>query len=205
ARGRVLVVGEGELRADPPVVGQVQVDAVVLALGVTIGGVFVLRAADKAAKGMEGRQTRRGPRSGDAVAAAFRTPLHLPGALMSTVLWTSLSLLAGLVMLGVLIFAQSDMTASKAIAYSSMAVIGLLCLAPGSGAPRRQLARIWGALLPRAEAALAGALVLGIFAGVLAGLSQRQPPDTTPLDGMGQSLEGLRADVRDLVSNIPGL
>ncbi|WP_301175891.1 serine/threonine-protein kinase [Actinomadura geliboluensis] len=179
--------------------------APLLALGVTIGGVFVLRAADKAAKGMEGRQTRRGPRSGDAVAAAFRTPLHLPGALMSTVLWTSLSLLAGLVMLGVLIFAQSDMTASKAIAYSSMAVIGLLCLAPGSGAPRRQLARIWGALLPRAEAALAGALVLGIFAGVLAGLSQRQPPDTTPLDGMGQSLEGLRADVRDLVSNIPGL
>lgn len=179
--------------------------APLLALGVTVAGVFVLRAGDKAAKGMEGRQTRRGPRSGDAVAAAFRTPLHLPGALMSTVLWTSLSLIAGLIMLGVLIFAQSDMTASKAIAYSSMAVIGLLCLAPGSGAPRRQLARIWGALLPRAEAALAGALVLGIFAGVLVGLSQRQPPDTTPLDGMSQSLEGLRADVRDLVSNIPGM
>ncbi|NKZ07777.1 serine/threonine-protein kinase [Actinomadura latina] len=179
--------------------------APLLALGVTIAGVFVLRAADKAAKGMEGRQTRRGPRTGDAVAAAFRTPLHLPGALMSTVLWTSLSLIAGLIMLGVLIFAQSGMTASKAIAYSSMAVIGLLCLAPGSGAPRRQLARIWGAILPRAEAALAGALILGIFAGVLAGLSQRQPPDTTPLDGMSQSLEGLRADVHDLVTNIPGM
>jgi fructose-specific phosphotransferase system IIC component len=97
------------------------------------------------------------------------------------------------------------MTASTAIAYSSMAVIGLLCLAPGSGAPRRQLARIWGALLPRAEAALAGALILGIFAGVLVALSQRQPPDTTPLDGMSQSLEGLRADVRELVSGIPGM
>ncbi|CNG34649.1 serine/threonine protein kinase [Mycobacterium tuberculosis] len=179
--------------------------APLLALGVTIAGVLVLRAADKAAKGMEGRQTRRGPRSGDAVAAAFRAPLHLPGALMSTVLWTSLSLIAGLIMLGALIFAQSDMTASTAIAYSSMAVIGLLCLAPGSGAPRRQLARIWGALLPRAEAALAGALILGVFAGVLVALSQRQPPDTTPLDGMSQSLEGLRADVRDLISNIPGM
>ncbi|MFA1549578.1 serine/threonine-protein kinase [Actinomadura chokoriensis] len=179
--------------------------APLLALGVTVAGVFVLRAGDKAAKGMEGRQTRRGPRSGDAVAAAFRTPLHLPGALMSTVMWTSLSLFAGLVLLGVLIFARSDMTASKAIAYSSMAVIGLLCLAPGSGAPRRQLARIWGALLPRAEAALAGALILGVFAGVLVALSQRQPPDTTPLDGMSQSLEGLRADVRELVSGIPGM
>jgi hypothetical protein len=179
--------------------------APLLALGVTVAGVFVLRAADKAAKGMEGRQTRRGPRSGDALGAAVRTPLHLPGALMSTVLWTSLSLIAGLILLGVLIFAQSEMTASTAIAYSSMAVIGLLCLAPGSGAPRRQLARIWGALLPRAEAALAGALVLGIFAGVLVALSQRQPPDTTPLDGMSQDLEGLRADVRDLMSSIPGM
>jgi hypothetical protein len=84
-------------------------------------------------------------------------------------------------------------------------VIGLLCLAPGSGAPRRQLARIWGALLPRAEAALAGALILGIFAGVLVSLSQRQPPDTTPLDGMSQSLEGLRADVRDLLSRFLGM
>ncbi|GAA0575873.1 serine/threonine-protein kinase [Actinomadura livida] len=176
-----------------------------LALLVTIGGVLVLRMADKAAQGMEGRQTRRGPRSGDAVAAAFRTPLHLPGALMSTVLWTSLSLTAGVILLGVLVFANSGMTASKAIAYSAMAVIVLLCLAPGSGPPRRQLARIWGALLPRAEAALAAALILGIFAGVLVVLSQEQPPDTTPLDGMSQDLESLRADVRDLVSGIPGL
>ncbi|XRQ03930.1 protein kinase domain-containing protein [Actinomadura welshii] len=176
-----------------------------LALFVTIGGVLVLRMGDKAAKGMEGRQTRRGPRSGDAVAAVFRAPLHLPGALMSTVLWTSLSLLAGMILLGVLVFANSGMTASKAIAYSAMAVIGLLCLAPGSGAPRRQLARIWGALLPRAEAALAGALILGIFAAVLAVQSQEQPPDTTPLDGMSQDLESLRSDVRELVSGIPGL
>ena len=179
--------------------------APLLAVGATVVGVFVLRMADKAAKGMEGRQTRRGPRTGDAVAAAFRTPLHLPGALMSTALWTSLSFLAGLIMLVVLIIAKSDMTASNAIAYSAMAVIGLLCLAPGSGAPRRQLARIWGAVMPRQQAALAGALILGIFAVVLVVLSQTQPPDTTPLDGMSQDLEGVRADVRDLLSGLPGM
>jgi hypothetical protein len=170
---------------------------------VTIVGVLVLRSADKAAQGMEGKRTRRGPRSGDAVAAAFRTPLHLPGAVMVTALLSALSLFAGLVLLGVLIFAKSDMTASRAIAYSAMAVIGLLCLAPGSGAPRRQLARIWGALLPRTEAALAAALILGIFAAVLVGLSQKQPPDTTPLDGMSQNLESLRSDVHDLVTGFP--
>jgi hypothetical protein len=154
---------------------------------------------------MEGRQTRRGPRSGDAVAAAFRTPLHLPGALMSTLLWTSLSCAAGLIMLGVLIFARSEMTASTAIAYSAMAVIGLLCLAPGSGAPRRQLARIWGAVLPRAEAALAGALILGVLATVLVVVAQNQAPDTAPLDGMSQDLEGLRSDVHDFLADLPGI
>ncbi|GAA0244956.1 hypothetical protein GCM10009527_047070 [Actinomadura nitritigenes] len=177
--------------------------APLLAVGVTIVGVLVLRSADKAAQGMEGKRTRRGPRSGDALAAAFRTPLHLPGAVMVTALLAALSVFAGLVLLGVLIFTKSDMTASRAIAYSAMAVIGLLCLAPGSGAPRRQLARIWGALLPRTEAALAAALILGIFAAVLVGLSQKQPPDTTPLDGMSQNLESLRSDVRDLVTGLP--
>ncbi|MFC4050808.1 serine/threonine-protein kinase [Actinomadura syzygii] len=179
--------------------------APLFAVGVTVAGVLVLRMADKAAKGMEGRQTRRGPRSGDAVAAAFRTPLHLPGALMSTLLWTSLSFAAGLIMLGVLIFARSEMTASTAIAYSAMAVIGLLCLAPGSGAPRRQLARIWGAVFPRAEVALAGALILGVLATVLVVVAQNQAPDTAPLDGMSQDLEGLRSDVHDFVSDIPGI
>ncbi|WP_084265500.1 serine/threonine-protein kinase [Actinomadura macra] len=179
--------------------------APLFALGVTVAGVLVLRMADKAAKGMEDKRTRRGPRSGDAVAAAFKTPLHLPGAVLMTGLLAGISLGAGLILLGVLIFAKPDMTASRAIAYSTMAVIGLLCLAPGSGAPRRQMARTWGALLPRTEVALAAVLILGIFAAVLAGLSQKQPPDTTPLDGMSQDLEGLRGDVRDLVDWLPGI
>ncbi|OLT37390.1 hypothetical protein BJF79_29380 [Actinomadura sp. CNU-125] len=152
---------------------------------------------------MEGRQTRRGPRTGDAVAAAFRTPLHLPGALTMTLLLSALSLFAGVVLLAVLIFADPGMAASRAIAWSAMLVIALMSLAPGSGASRRQLARVWGALMPRAEAALIGALIIGIFAAVLVGLSRQQPPDTTPLDGMSQNLESLRSDVHDLVSGVP--
>ncbi|MEV4255648.1 protein kinase [Spirillospora sp. NPDC049652] len=180
--------------------------APLLAVAVTVAGVLVLRAGDKAARGMEGRRTRRGPRSGDAVGAAFRTPLHLPGAVMSTALLAGLSVLAGGVLLGVLMFAYPSMTASRAVAYSAMLVIGLLTLAPGSGAPRRQLARVWGALLPRAEAALAGVLVLGIFTAVLAVLSNRQPPDTTPVDGMSRSLDNVRGRVEDILNgHIPFL
>jgi serine/threonine protein kinase len=171
----------------------------VIAVIATVIGVAVLRVGDRAAKGMEGKRTRRGPRSGDAVAAAVKSPLHLPGALTVTAMLAALAILAGVVLLGVLMFADPDMRASRAIAYSAMAVIVLLCLAPGSGAPRRQLARFWGAILPSNGAALAGALILGIFAAVLIGLSQQQPPDTTPLDGMGQSLEDLRAEIRDFM------
>ncbi|MFC9972194.1 serine/threonine-protein kinase [Spirillospora sp. NPDC127200] len=179
--------------------------APVLAVGVTVAGVLLLRMGDKAAKGMESKRTRRGPRSGDAVAAAFKTPLHLPGALMVTALLAGLCAVAAAVMLGVFMFAAPGLTASKAIAYTAMMVVVLLCLAPGSGAPRRQMARLWGAVLPRAEAAMAGALILAVFAAVLVVLSQRQPPNTTPLTGMSQSLEDLRTDVRDLVSRVPFL
>jgi serine/threonine protein kinase len=178
--------------------------APLLAVAVTGIGVLILRAGDKAAKGMEGKRTRRGPRSGDAVAATLKSPLHLPGAIVVTALLGGLAAFAGLLVLGGLMFAYPDMTASRAISYGSMVVIVLLCLAPGSGAPRRQMARLWGAMLPRAEVALGGALILGIFAGVLVALSQKQPPDTTPLNGMSQSLESLRSDVRDLVDRLPG-
>ncbi|MFC0037393.1 serine/threonine-protein kinase [Actinomadura rayongensis] len=171
----------------------------VLAVLVTMTGVLVLRAADKAAKGMEDRRTRRGPRTGDAVGAAIRSPLHLPGAVLTTALLSGLSLFAGLVLLVVLMFVKPDMGASTATAYAAMLVILLLSLAPGSGAPRRQLARVWGALLPRSEVALGGTVVLGVFAAVLVVLSQGRPPDTTPVDGMSQSLDDLRGNVRDLV------
>ncbi|WP_227023135.1 serine/threonine-protein kinase [Actinomadura rubrobrunea] len=177
--------------------------APLLAVGVTVAGVLLLRMADKAARGMEDKRTRRGPRSGDAVAAAFKTPLHLPGAVLVTGLLTSLAVFAGLILLAALMFVVPDMTASRAIAYSSMAVIVLLTLAPGSAPPRRQLARIWGAVLPRTEAALGAVLILGVFTGVLVSLSRQQPPDTTPLDGMSQSLESLRSDVDDLIAGFP--
>ncbi|WP_281400339.1 serine/threonine-protein kinase [Actinomadura kijaniata] len=174
--------------------------APLLAVGVTVVGVLVLRMGDKAARGMEGKRTRRGPRAGDAVAAAFKAPLHLPGAALVTVLIAPLTLLAGAVLLGVLMFAKPDLGAATAVSYASMVVIALLCLAPGSGAPRRQLARLWGAVLPRAEAAVAGVLILGTFATVLVVLSRQGEPDTTPLPGMSQSLEDLRADIKDLLS-----
>ncbi|SEF79531.1 Serine/threonine protein kinase [Thermomonospora echinospora] len=172
--------------------------APVLAVLVAVGGVLLLRMGDRAAKGMESRRTRRGPRSGDVMGAVVRAPLGLPGAVMVTALLSSIALFTGFVLLVVLMVAMPELSAARAVAYSVMAVIGLLCLAPGSGAPRRQLVRIWGAVVPRREAAVPVALALGLFAAVLIGLSSGGIPDTYPVEGLGVRLENLRDDIRGL-------
>ncbi|WP_433327002.1 serine/threonine-protein kinase [Spirillospora sp. CA-294931] len=174
-----------------------------LAVAVTVVGVLVLRMGDKAAKTMEGKQTRRGPRSGDALAAAVKAPLHLPGALLVTGLLAALASLAGVIVVAGLMFAKPDMQGNRAIAFACMAMIGLLCLAPGSGAPRRQMARMWGAFLPSQGAAAGAAAVVGVFAAVLVGLSQGGTPDTTPMDSVSQDLDNLRSDVRGFVADLP--
>ncbi|REE98940.1 serine/threonine-protein kinase [Thermomonospora umbrina] len=170
----------------------------VIAVLVAMGGVLLLRVGDRAARGMELRRTRRGPRSGDVVGAVVRAPLGIPGAVLVTGLLSSAALIMGLALLVALVVARPDLSASRGIAFAVMAVIGLLTLAPGSGAPRRQLARMWGAVLPRREMAMTGALVLALFAVVLIGLASGGTPDTYPIDGAGVRLENLRDDIRAL-------
>jgi hypothetical protein len=123
----------------------------------------------------------------------------VPRALLSTLVLAPLSLLAGAILLGVLMASRPEMPVAQAIAYSSLAVIALHCLGPGSRAPRRQLARVWGAVLPRREAAMLVAVCLGLFALLVFGLSSGEPPDTRPLHGLSGDLSRLRSDIRDLL------
>jgi len=170
----------------------------VLAVLVTIGGVLVLRMGDWAAKGMDDRRTRRGPRAGDVLGALVRAPLGLPGAVMVTGMLSAAALCTASVLLIALLVTMPQISAAKGIAYAVMLVIGLLCLAPGSGAPRRQLVRLWGAVAPRREIAAPLALALSLFAAVLIGLSYGGTPDTYPVEGLSARLEELRDGIRDL-------
>jgi serine/threonine protein kinase len=171
----------------------------VLALITAVGVVLLLRVGDRAARRLEDRRTVRGPRSSDVVGAVIKAPLGIPSALMVTALLTPIALGVGAVVLGVLMFAQPGLSASRGIAYAVMVMIVLLFVGPGGSAPRRQMSRLWGAALPRQEAAAPAALVLGLFAMVLVGLSSTGTPDTYPVNGMSQRLESLRQDVRDLL------
>ncbi|WP_119729150.1 serine/threonine-protein kinase [Thermomonospora amylolytica] len=170
----------------------------VMAVLVTIGGTLLLRMGDRAAKKMESRRTLRGPRSGDAVGAALRSPLALPGAAMATALLSAAALAVAFVVLLVVLVASPDLSATRSLAVAAMGVIGLLTLAPGSGAPRRQLVRIWGAVVPRREAAAPVALAVGLFAFVLIALSYGETPDTYPFQTLGLRLDDLRDDIRGI-------
>ncbi|TNY38551.1 serine/threonine-protein kinase [Thermomonospora catenispora] len=172
--------------------------APVLAVLATIGGTLLLRMGDRAAKKLESRRTLRGPRSGDAVGAALRSPLALPGALVTTALLSAAALSTVFVVLLAVLVASPDLSATRSLAVGAMAVIGLLTLAPGSGAPRRQLVRIWGAVAPRREVAAPVALAVGLFAVVLIALSYGETPDLYPFPSLGLRLDALRDEIRGI-------
>lgn len=173
----------------------------VMALLVVICGTFVLRVGDRAAQSMESKRVRKGPSGGDVVGAVLKSPFAVPRALLTTTMVAPLGLLAGLIILLALMVARADITAARAISYSSMVVIVLLCLGPGSGAPRRQLARLWGVILPRRDVAIAATLVLGLFTTLLlgSGLAPGREPTTGPLPGLAGSLTDLRNKAKDVL------
>jgi serine/threonine protein kinase len=173
----------------------------VTALAVVLIAATLLRAGDRSAKALESKRTRRGPRSGDMVGAIVKTPLALPRALLTTTLVTPVGLVAGCVVLGVLLaggFAgDTTVTSAMAITYSLMVVNALQFVGPGGTASRRQLARIWGALLPRREPAMLVVLCLGVGVAILSALAAKSSPDLTPISGVAHQLDSFRSTVRE--------
>jgi hypothetical protein len=162
----------------------------IVMLGVALAAIVVLRAADKGA---------RGP--GSVVAAFLKTPLHLPGAILKTAMWGGVWLFGGVVLVGVLMAANPGMSAGKAISFGAMAVVGLLFLAPGGGGARRQMTRVWGAVLPGVAPAMLAVLVLGLVAAWLLLSVKGYTPSLKPLTVDGsQSLTDLQNSIRSWFS-----
>jgi serine/threonine protein kinase len=171
----------------------------IVTLIVVVVALFLLRVGDRAGQSLMAKRARTGPSTGDVIGAVLKAPLGVPRALLTTLLVTPVSLMAGAILLPVLLATQVDLTTARAVAYSALAVVGLLCLGPGSRAPRRQLARVWGVFLPRREVAMVVALCLGLFALVVIGLSAGRLPDVRPLAGLTDDLDRLRSDIRQLL------
>jgi serine/threonine protein kinase len=149
---------------------------------VVLAAVLLLRAGDRAARDMESKRTRRGPRGGDVIAAMLKSPLKLPRAALTTVFVSPLGALAGAAVLFVLLVARPDLSARRYIAISVATFVLVHCLGPGSEPIRRQLARTWGVVAPRREAAIVIAVCLALVALFLITLAPTQVPDLRPFD-----------------------
>jgi serine/threonine protein kinase len=149
---------------------------------VVLAVLLVLRAGDRAARDMESKRTRRGPRGGDVIAATLKSPFKLPRALFTTVFVTPIGALAGAAVLFVLMVARPDMSVRRDIAFSVAAFILVQCLGPGSEPVRRQLMRTWGLVAPRREPAIVIAVCLTLVAAFLVTLAPTQVPDLRPFD-----------------------
>jgi serine/threonine protein kinase len=171
----------------------------IMTLIVVLVAVFLLRVGDRAGQSLSSKRSRTGPTSGDVFGAILKSPLGIPRALLTTLWVTPMGLLAGAVLLAVLMTTKPAMGAASAVAYSALTVIGLHCLGPGSRAPRRQLARLWGVLLPRREAAMAVALCLALFA-LLVFVLPGGAPDTSPFPSLSGNLDDLGIRIRALLS-----
>jgi serine/threonine protein kinase len=169
----------------------------IMTLIVVLVAVFLLRVGDRAGQSLSSKRSRTGPTPGDVAGAILKSPLGIPRALLTTLLVTPVGLLGGAVLLAVLMATGQNMAAADAVAYSALAVIGLQCLGPGSRAPRRQLARLWGVLLPRREVAMAVALCLGLF-GLLIFVLPGGAPDTSPFPSLSGDLDHLAGSIRGL-------
>jgi hypothetical protein len=168
---------------------------------IVLAVLLVLRAGDRAARDMESKRTRRGPRGGDVIAATLKSPFKLPRALLTTVFVSPIGVLAGGAVLFVLMVARPEMSVRRYIAFSVAAFILVQCLGPGSESVRRQLARTWGVVAPRREAAIVIAVCLTLVAAFLVTLAPTQVPDLRPFDfeWMTDGLKHMRNLIHDVV------
>ncbi|WP_157963637.1 serine/threonine-protein kinase [Actinocorallia populi] len=174
----------------------------VVGLCVVLVTVLVLRAGDKAARGLESRRVRRGERASDFVGTLLRSPLQLPGALMTSAMVVPISLGAGLVL--ALALVGGGRPAAQALTFGALLAVVLQIFGPGGTAPRRQTARIWGAFLPRQEAAMIAVLCLGAGVAVLLLLVLGQDPDLGALEGFARWLDDARSTVKGWIVRFGG-
>ncbi|WP_460301431.1 serine/threonine-protein kinase [Actinocorallia aurea] len=170
------------------------------ALVVAFVAATLLRAGDKAAKGTESRQVRRGERDSDLAGTLLRTPLHLPSTLIGTAVITLANLLLGMLLATALVVAGQP--GNTAVTVGVVLAVLLQFWGMGGTGTRRQLARIWAGVLPRREPALIAVLCVGAAVAVLALMVYDNPPDPGAFASFATWLEDTWHTVKGWVGDI---
>jgi serine/threonine protein kinase len=172
-----------------------------IALIVVLLVLLVLRTADRGAQDLTSKRTRRGPRSGDLAGVIVKSPFSAVRAALGMLLVSPLAIIAAVVVLLIGLAAKTGLTIPRAVALATAAFVIVQCLGPGSTPARRQLARFWGAVLPRRAQALVALAVIGFVVFLLVSFALGQTPDLRPFDSpsLTSSLRSLRSGLHNLL------
>ncbi|GAA4610535.1 hypothetical protein GCM10023195_43560 [Actinoallomurus liliacearum] len=172
-----------------------------IALIVVLAVLLVLRTADRGHKELSSKRTRRGPRSGDLAAVIVKSPFTAVRAALGMLLVSPLAIMAGTVVLLIGLVAKSALPIPRAVALGAAAFVIVQCLGPGSEPARRQLARFWGAVLPRRNQALIALAVIGFVVFLIVSFALSQTPDLRPFAGgsFTRNLAHVRSGIRSLL------
>jgi hypothetical protein len=166
-----------------PIAGTIVATAVIL----------LLRTADRAHGGLTRRRSARGSRASDVPVMVATAPWSLFRALVATVLLAPLALTCAAAAAAVTIIAVHANPYPAAGAYAAGAFVAFYGFGLGSGKPRRQLGRLFGAVArTRVPSALA-VILLGVLAVGAAGAAITRPHLIWPLTtGFSWHMLGLR-------------
>jgi hypothetical protein len=155
--------------------------------------ILLLRTADRAHGGLTRRRSARGSRASDVPVMVATAPWSLFRALVATVLLAPLALTCAAAAAAVTIIAVHANPYPAAGAYAAGAFVAFYGFGLGSGKPRRQLGRLFGAVArTRVPAALA-VILLGVLAVGAAGAAVTRPHLIWPLTtGFSWHMPGLR-------------
>jgi hypothetical protein len=188
--GPGAVAHAGRARGKPALAGlAVLVAAVALAvllpvagLIVSLAGITLLRAADRAQNRLAVRRSVRGPRPSDLLVVVVTAPLTVARALVTEALMAPLAFAAGVAAYVLaIVLSHHHLALPRAGAVAAGAMVAWYSVGPGSGRPRRQLNRMAAAVSRSAPSAAATAVAAWGLAAAIVLLAASQAPDYFPI------------------------
>ncbi|HLX47443.1 MAG TPA: serine/threonine-protein kinase [Streptosporangiaceae bacterium] len=148
---------------------------------VSLLAIVLLRAADLSHSALTRRRSARGTRPSDLPVMIIKSPWAVLRAMLGCLLLAPLAATAGALAAAVTIIAHHASPLPAAGAYAAGAFVAFYGFGPGSGTPRRQLGRLFGAVARRRFLAAIVAIVVAVVAVGTAYAALTQPHHIWPL------------------------
>jgi hypothetical protein len=148
---------------------------------VSLLAIVGLRAADLSHSALTRRRSARGTRPSDVPIMIIKSPWAVVRALLGCLLLAPLAVTCGALAAAVTVIAGHARPLPAAAAYAAGAFVAFYGFGPGSGTPRRQLGRLFGAVARRRFLAPIVAIVIAAIAVGTAYAAVTQPHHIWPL------------------------